>query len=253
MNTSMKNVKPDLAYEFIRTRILNREYPPGYPLLTEQLSAAIGVSRTPVTEALVRLQADGLVTMRPRLGACVKALDFEELCEICDMRLALEAHAAARAAARHNEADLREIRLALENMRVLTERICAAESEKPYLDELVREDIRFHIGIMTAAKNKLMKKEILRLHLTNRVVVGMYVEANAAKGATKTETDANNRTVMASHDEIYEAIARRDCTAAREAIERHIQDAIDKSLVLIGAKASAAARELTREELAYIP
>jgi len=57
---------------------------------------------------------------------------------------------------------------------------------------------------------------------------------------------------MASHDEIYDSIARRDSKAAREAMERHIQDAIDKSLIIIGPKAAKVARELTPEELAYI-
>lgn len=250
----MKNVKPDLAYEFIRTRILSGEYPPGHRLVTEQLSAAIGVSRTPVSEALVRLQTDGMVTMRPRLGACVRAPDFNELLEITDIRLALEAHAAGRAATRRSETDLREIQIALETMRELTERIFAAETEKPLLADLVRADIRFHIGIMAAAKNNLMRKEILRVHLTNRVVGGLYIETSAKlnEAATKAETDANHRAVMASHDEIYDAIARRDPKGAKEAMERHIQDAIDKAHLLIGPKARTAARELTPEELAYI-
>jgi DNA-binding GntR family transcriptional regulator len=249
----MRNAKTDLAYEFIRARILNREFPPGHPLLTEQLSQAIGVSRTPVTEALVRLQADGLVTMTPRLGAKVKTVGFNDLCEICDMRLALEAHAAARAATRHNEIELIGIKQALETMRELTSRIFSAESEKPFLEELVRADVRFHIAIMAAAKNNLMKKEILRLHLTNRVVGGLYMEAREnSTTANKAETDANHRAVMASHDEIYNAIARRDPNAARDAMERHIQDAIDKALALIGPKVPGLEPELTAEELAYL-
>lgn len=250
---TMKNVKPNLAYEFIRKRILNGEYPPGHPLLTEPLSAAIGVSRTPVSEALLKLQADGLVTMRPRLGACVKVLEFAEFCEICEMRLALEAHAAGKAATRRTDGELREIQLALEAMHELGERIIATEDETAAAEDMIRlnvEDIRFHIGIMAAAKNNLMRKEILRLHLINRVVAGPFMIKWPQ--VTKAEADANHRVVMASHQEIFDAIAQRDSKAARAAMERHIDDIINKTVALVRPAADAAARDLTPEELAYI-
>jgi len=91
----------------------------------------------------------------------VRPLDVNEFCEICDLRLALETHAAARAAVHRTEADLREIQAALECMRELTERYIAAEDGKPFLDDIVREDVRFHLGILAAAKNNLMRNEIL--------------------------------------------------------------------------------------------
>jgi DNA-binding GntR family transcriptional regulator len=68
----MKNVNSDIAYDFLRKRILNGEYPPGRALMTEVLSDEIGVSRTPVRDALRKLEADGLVSIRARLGASVK-------------------------------------------------------------------------------------------------------------------------------------------------------------------------------------
>jgi DNA-binding GntR family transcriptional regulator len=250
----MKNVNSDVAYDYIRKRILNGEFPPGAALLTEDLSGRIGVSRTPVREALHRLKADGLVSIRARLGASVKKMDLKEFREMCDLRLALEGHATGLAALNHSQADLREIKFALEAMRGLTERIIASEQEQPMLDELVREDVRFHIAIMTAAKNDLMKSEILRLHLVNRIVFGPF---NSAAGlpiqlATKPERDENRRKVMVSHDEIFDAIAQGNAAAAKSAMERHIQDLIDKTLRIVARDGGGMmARELTEEELAY--
>ncbi|MDB6167590.1 MAG: GntR-family transcriptional regulator [Verrucomicrobia bacterium] len=250
----MKKVNSDVAYDYIRKRILSGEYPPGHALMTEELSGVIGVSRTPVREALHKLKADGLVSIRARLGASVKKMDVKEFREMCDMRLALEGHATALAALNHSQADLREIRFALDGMRGLTERLIAAEEESPLLDELVREDVRFHIAIMTAAKNDLMKGEILRLHLVNRIVFG---PVNPTSGVpvsrgTKPERDENRRRVLASHDEIYDAIARGDAIAAKRAMEDHIQDIIEKGLrIMAHSGAGLITRELTDEELVY--
>jgi DNA-binding GntR family transcriptional regulator len=245
----MKNVNSDVAYDYIRKRILNGEFPPGYPLMTEALSAVTKVSRTPVREALHRLKAEGLVTIRARLGASVKKMDMKEFREMCELRLALEGHATGLAAVNHTATELREIRFALEAMRKLTAQIISAKDEAPYIEELTRQDVRFHIAIMAAAKNDLMKREILRLHLVNRVVIG----PNNAQGmfGTKAENDANRRKVLASHEEIAAAIEKGDATAAKVAMEKHIQDIIDKGLRVFYASGEAHLRELTEEELAY--
>lgn len=250
----MKKVNSDVAYNFIRKRILNGEFPPGYPLTTEILSTKIGVSRTPVRDALQKLKADGLVNIVDRLGASVRKMDVKEFREMCELRLAVEGHAAGLAALNHSQADLREMKFALESMRDLTERIIDAAEESALLDELVREDVRFHIAIITAAKNDLMKAEILRLHLVNRIV---FLPAGSAGGkslpkASKLERDENRRKVMASHGEIYEAIARGDAAESKLAMERHIQDIIDKSLrVMALAGRGSITRELSEEELVY--
>lgn len=245
----MKKVNSVVAYEFIRNKILSGEYPPGYPLMTEILSGLTKVSRTPVREALHRLNAEGLVTIRDRLGASVKTMDFNEFREMCEMRLALESFMAGLAALNHTQADLREIKFALDEMRRLTEQILAAKSEEPFIEELMRQDVRFHIAIMTAAKNELIKSEILRLHLVNRVSTGP--NNPPPPSLKKNASDANRRKVLASHEEIYDAIAKGDATAAKLAMERHVQDILDKSIAAFRSKDESAQRGLTEEELAY--
>lgn len=248
----MKSVNSDLAYAFIRERILNGEYAPGAPLMTEQLAEVIGVSRTPIRDALRQLESDGLVAIQPRLGASVTKMDLQEFLELCDMRLALEAHAAGLAATHRSKVELGEIKFALEAMRTFTDRIAAASSEEPLLGELVKADVRFHIAIMTAAHNQLMKKEILRLHLINRVVSSTGETARSEKiVADKEEKDAHRRDVMVCHDEIYQAIERSDAPAAKAAMERHIQDIITRSVGIATTENGLLGRELTAEELIY--
>lgn len=246
----MKKVSSDSAYDFIRKKILSGEYAPGRSLMTKELSDEIGVSRTPVRDALRQLETDGLVNIQARLGASVRKMDFKECLEMCELRLALESHAAGLAARNRNEADLHEIRYAHEEMRRLTSEILAKGEEEVILAELVREDVRFHIAIMSATKNDLIKKEILRLHLINRVVMANpWVDHLPNQ---KAERDAHRPEVIQSHDEIYAAILNRDAPAAKLAMESHIQDIIDNRMSAIArSENGAVARELTDEELAY--
>src|SRR5439155_20048231 len=110
----------------------------------------IGGSRTPVRDGLRQLEADGLVSIKARLGASVKMMDVKEFREMCGLRLALESHAAGLAAQLRSETDLQEIKFALDAMKKLTSKISAPKQDEPTLGELRREDVRFHIAIMSA-------------------------------------------------------------------------------------------------------
>jgi DNA-binding GntR family transcriptional regulator len=247
----MKSVNSDIAYDYIRKRILSGEYAPGSSLATNTLSELIGVSRTPVRDALRQLESDGLVTIKTRLGASVTSLSLLEYREICELRLALESHAAGLAAANRTDADLREISLAVESMRKVTEKIKGSVDEQPHLADLQREDVRFHLAVMTAAKNALMKSEILRLHLINRVVLAPAPLIGASSDE-RAGRDARRRLVLKSHGDIFQAIKRGDAKAAHTAMEEHIQDIIDRSVRTIAdAAAGQAAQALSEEELSY--
>ena len=220
--------------------------------MTEVLAKDIKVSRTPVRDALRKLETDGLVTIQAHLGASVKKIQVEEYRELCDLRLALESHAAGLAAASHTKNDLREIHIALEEMRLLTQKIIAAPNQHPLLSELARADVRFHIAIMTAAKNKLMKKEILRLHLINRVL--LVPKVPGIPPVPKVESNARRLAVLAKHEEIYSAIVAANAMEAKRAMEFHLQELIDHNLELIvRSETGGFARNLTAEELAYDP
>ena len=247
----MRGVNSDIAYNYIRKRILSGDYAPGRALMTKNLAEEIGVSRTPVRDALRQLEGDGLVSIRPRLGASVKQADLKEFREMCGLRLALEGFAAGLAATHWTQEDLHEIRIALEAMAELTARLeQTVEDEAPLHAELVREDIRFHVAIMTAAKNSLMKREILRLHLINRVVSGPQAATALDDPQSRKERRAS---VLASHRQIFRAIEQRDAAAAQQAMETHIRDIIDLSFRRFArAETGPITKHLTEEELSYL-
>lgn len=247
----MKNVNSDRAYEYIRKRILTGQFEAGRSLTTDWLSSEIGVSRTPIRDALRQLQVDGLVTIQARLGASVKRMDPVEFREMCGVRLALESYAAELAATQRTAAQLQEIKVALNAMNVLTEKIISASKEEPLLEGLRMADVRFHLGIITAASNELLKKEILRLHLVNRVVssTGRSAEFVPEKKAMI----ARRRAVLASHAEIYAAIERRDGETARRTMADHIQDIVENATRVLEAEATEPHRPPNEDELSYQP
>jgi DNA-binding GntR family transcriptional regulator len=252
----MKDVNYNIAYEYIRKRILSGTYAPGQPLLAKVLAEEIGLSRTSVREALRQLEVDGLVSIQPHLGAKVKAMGLPELSELCELRLALESHAAGLAARNRTTSDLQEIKFALEEMRLLTDNIIAAETKQPLLiQDLMQQDVRFHIAIISASKNILIKKEILRFHLINRIVTNPLstvpdVEESREK---KQEKDVRRRAWMVSHEAIFLAIDQHDSEAAKREMERHIQGIIDNSLRQMARTASGLVnRQLSEDESSYV-
>ena len=78
------------AYNYIKTNIINLTYPPGYNLNLGQLSEKLGVSPTPIKDALFRLSGEGLVEIAPRKGTYVKELSLEDIHEIVQIRIILE-------------------------------------------------------------------------------------------------------------------------------------------------------------------
>lgn len=248
----MKHVNSDIAYEYLRKRILNGDYAPGEALMTNVLAPEIGVSRTPIRDALRQLEADGLVTIQPRLGASVKKMDLKTFRESCELRLALESHAAGLAARNRADVDLHEIGMAWEEMRRITNELSQGGAAAQLIPALVREDVRFHLAIITAAKNDLIRKEILRLHLVNRVVSGPSGERPGEKTVVGPAELAHRREVLASHEKIYRAIAAGKPDAAKREMENHIQDIIDRSMHRLARASSAgASRELSSEEAFY--
>jgi DNA-binding GntR family transcriptional regulator len=222
------------AYDYIRKRILSGEYRPGQHLIAKAVSAEIDVSPTPVRDALRQLEADGLVSIRPRLGAQVNAMGLKEFRELCELRLLLETHTAGQAAERRTPAELLEIEAALREMRRTTQTIVAGteEEEARRMSDLMRVDIQFHIAIMTAAKNELIRSEILRLHLINRVVTGPMPGIGTGVAAPQARADrhAHLQQVLADHEAIFDAIERQDASAARSAMERSLYDVIEQTL-----------------------
>ena len=115
-----------------------------------------------------------------------------------------------------------------------------------------REDVRFHVGIIAAAKNEMLKKEVLRLHVISRVVTTSVVSDKGYLTYDKASDDQHRREVQAGHDEIFRAIEVRDVAAAKNAMERHIQDIVDTKIrQMARSEEIGITRELTEDEMNY--
>ena len=225
------DVNSDMAYERIRKSILNGKYGPGQHLNARAIASELGVSATPVRDALRQLEADGLVTIYARQGARVNAMGVKEFRELCELRLVLETHMAGLAAQYRTEPELREMELALAKMRQITNRLVAGlnPDETGLLAQMARVDIQFHIAVMAAARNDLIRDEILRLHLVNRVIA--RAASAAGESGIADEADAAHlREVLTRHEAIFDAIRRRDIVAAKTAMEHSLQDIMEQTL-----------------------
>ena len=136
----------DNAYDYIYSAIANGHLLPGAHIPEEMISARLAVSRTPVREAIRRLQADGLVVITPNSGADVAFFGPQEIAETFRLRALLEGQAAERAASRIAEADLAELDCSVKSLA----KTSAAHDD---VFEATRLNAAFHIKIAEAAES----------------------------------------------------------------------------------------------------
>jgi len=141
------------AYQAIRARILDNAFPPGYQALESELAQALGISRTPVREALIRLQNEGLVAVVPRHGMRVLPVSPTDMAEIYAVLTALECTAAEIVAARGpSEDELRPLTQATRDM----DRALRADD----LDAWAAADERFHRTLVELAGNRMLRETV---------------------------------------------------------------------------------------------
>jgi DNA-binding GntR family transcriptional regulator len=138
-----------VAGEIIREAIVDGRLAPGQRLKEEEIARELGMSRTPVREALLLLQSDGLVESVPRRGATVRAYAVDDLDDVYELRAVLEGHAARRAATRVTPDDVRR----LEESCRRFERLRAEDD----LRDLVKENFFFHNVILDAADSERLR------------------------------------------------------------------------------------------------
>lgn len=137
------------ASELIRTAIVDGRLAPGRRLKEEELARELGMSRTPIREALLILQSDGLVESYPRRGAVVRSYAVEDLDDVYQLRAVLEGHAARRAATRISTEDIERLEGSCERF----EQLRAADD----LQDLVKENLFFHNVILDAAESARLR------------------------------------------------------------------------------------------------
>ncbi|QPM89071.1 GntR family transcriptional regulator [Pseudooceanicola algae] len=202
------------AYSLILEAIDVGLYRPGDRLVESELAERFGVSRTPIREALQRLETQALLTRDGR-SLIVASLDHNQLAELYIVRTELEA-LAARLAARHATA---------EEIRVLQDMVA---DDQRYLGDppaLSRANRRFHHQIHLASHNRFL---VQQLDLVHRSMALLATTSLAAEGR---DNDA-----LSEHDQIVRAIAARDEDRAAESLRIHISKAFVTRLKLDAAR-----------------
>jgi DNA-binding GntR family transcriptional regulator len=205
-------------------------------LKTIDLASESGVSRTPVREALLQLQQEGLVDILPRQGARVRTVTFQDFKEMCELRLAIESFAAELAALNRGPEDLVEMEDAVQNMHRLVIEMEKDATTPALIQQLAREDILFHSAILNAAGNRLLKSEVLRLHLLNNLVNMNFGKLRGEDPGDEVQIETANdhlRFVLECHRRIFAAIAARQPAAARTAMYEHLKEIIDRNMLVI--------------------
>jgi DNA-binding GntR family transcriptional regulator len=198
-------------YERIKAAILSGELAPGQPLVETSLATWCGVSRTPIREALRRLQQDGLIDRSER-GMAVRERSPEEILDIYDTRLVLEAMAGRVAADRRTPYDLRTLRLWLDRGRQVDPGDNAG---------MVEVNENFHSAVWRASHNESLIDLLERLNLHLARYPGTTLSSPGRWDAARHE-----------HQELADAIERRDSEAAHAIALAHFVAARDIRLTL---------------------
>jgi DNA-binding GntR family transcriptional regulator len=208
-----KGSRPFGILERLRILILTGEYGPDERLIEEQLAERLGVSRTPVRQALTMLEAEGLVEIAPNRGATVCSFSIEDVWDIYDLRAVLEGHAARRAAGRIGVPELQRLRELAGEMEGLPGRFDDHEEE---IRTLVALNQEFHGTIVQASRNKRLER------LINRTVE-IPLMFKAFFWYTPHERTISNH----YHRQILESLEKGDADRAEIIMREHVYEGRD--------------------------
>lgn len=201
----LDNYKPlrEAVFEAVRDAIISGVLSPGERLMEVQLAEEMGVSRTPVREAIRKLETEGFIAMMPHKGAYVAGISAKDILDVFEVRAALEALAARLAAARITEEELDKLRGAItktDNMQ--------------NIEAVVASDTGFHNIIYQASRNEKLMQFIA--HLKEQM-----------KRFRTTSLAMPGRTEIASqeHEQIMKALADRNADLAADLSRQHIEKA----------------------------
>lgn len=198
------------AYETIRGKILNLELKPGMELEESRLVKLLGVSRTPVREALIRLGSEGLVSLMPNQSARVAALELGDLRQFLEALDFCQRMLTGLAARRRGEDRLRRIEHHMARFEI------AAEDRDA--DAMIEENRRFHQEIGDAADNAYLARTYDRLLVEGLRIARVCFAYDADPRDPLAEH--LDRTVR-EHRAMFDAIQRRDAAAAEEVAVQH--------------------------------
>ena len=205
LNFDIQNHKPlrEMVYEELKMQILKGSIVPGTRMMEVELAEEMGVSRTPIREAIRKLEKEGLVTIEPRRGAYASMISTDDMVEILEVRQDLEGLAAFFAASRMKPEQMEELR---EVSAKYNEAVKAGSME-----DMIKSDTRFHRIIVDSCHNKILVQMIEQLQ--ELVLRFRYIYYDNFKRAENMPEE---------HAAILDAIASGDADKARAAADVHI-------------------------------
>lgn len=195
---------PQTAYDKLLTAIETGQIDPGTRLLETELATKFGVSRTPIREAIRKLESEGIVRHMPRVGAVVRKLGQQEIVELYEMRIVLESTAAEMAAQHASVAEIDTL-AALNDDMVTTDDFI----------EVAQINRQFHLCIVDAARNQFL------IHCYNDLSNTLML-----LGKTTLESKQRIEVVSKQHQDIIQALHDRDAGAAADAMRVHMQTSL---------------------------
>jgi DNA-binding GntR family transcriptional regulator len=211
------------AYDHLRTKLISGEFLPGSRILYGPLGKELGISATPVREAIGQLANEGFVELVPQLGAVVRRVSREELIELYEMREALEPYAAARAAERIDTERLDELKQQLDCMDALAASVGKSNGKaiaKQNIQQFEKADLAFHMLIIDATGNRLMGRTVGN----QRLLTGIFA---AERHRYTVELMAST---CEDHRKILKALEQGQPDAARAAMAAHIRNSLEITL-----------------------
>lgn len=205
-NENLVNSLRGKVFSQLRKQILTGVYKPGDSLIELRLSEELGVSRTPIREALRQLELEGLVQAIPNKGAVVKGVTNQDVEDIFTIRTRIEGLAARWAAEKITDEEIKELKEALEFEEFYT--------AKNDVEHLMTFDSKFHDIIFRASKSSPLMHMLSTFH--------HYIQSARNKSF---DTPGRPPKALEEHRAIFEAISNRDADTAEELTIRHITNA----------------------------
>lgn len=192
----------DLAYSGIIELVLNNELRPGERTSVNLLATRLGIGRTPVKEAITRLQTEGFLSVSGRSGTVVNRIDQEQTRQLFALRRALEDFAADAAVENATPKDLQQIRKCLQKL-----------GRSNTTAEFVRANVEFHLLIVAAAGNPFLVRFFSQLQIQLQIVTYLL-----RGGFEKKAADVRRR----EHALIVDALEQRNAKMLKEALRTHV-------------------------------
>lgn len=197
----------DEVYGLLRKRIIGHEYPPGFRFDLNALESQLGISRTPLKDALQRLEVDGLVVIRPRRGTFVATIDVDAVAETFAMRRLLELYAAEVVVREATDKEIGSLKALADEMNDLLEN----NEYQSVVEKYIQIDHEFHKLLVELARNKLL--------------IQIYQKIDAHVQIARVRQKFNRSDSMhteSEHKAILEALEQRDAKKLVSALGSHI-------------------------------